>query len=88
MLLLILLICFSPSVLGQLEESQFGDETDSDLADFDLDIVRHLNDEGVAHCGVWISLSDSFFVHTGATQGPTAGENHTIQGKVKFTADI
>ncbi|XP_045928135.1 inter-alpha-trypsin inhibitor heavy chain H5 isoform X1 [Micropterus dolomieu] len=39
MLLLILLICFSPSVLGQLEESQFGDETDSDLADFDLDIA-------------------------------------------------
>ncbi|XP_044042160.1 inter-alpha-trypsin inhibitor heavy chain H5 [Siniperca chuatsi] len=39
MLLLTLLICFSPSVLGQLEESQFGDDINSDLADFDLDIA-------------------------------------------------
>ncbi|XP_070848268.1 inter-alpha-trypsin inhibitor heavy chain H5 [Chaetodon trifascialis] len=37
MLLLTLLLCFSPGVLGQLEESQFGD--DIDLADFDLDIA-------------------------------------------------
>lgn len=40
MLLLTLLIGFSPSVLGQLEDSQFGDDIDSDLADFGLDIVR------------------------------------------------
>ncbi|XP_070785200.1 inter-alpha-trypsin inhibitor heavy chain H5 isoform X2 [Enoplosus armatus] len=39
MLLLTLLMCFSPSVLGQLEDSQFGDGIDSDLADFDLDIA-------------------------------------------------
>ncbi|XP_037617089.1 inter-alpha-trypsin inhibitor heavy chain H5 [Sebastes umbrosus] len=37
--LVTLLICFSPSALGQLEESQFGDDIDSDLADFDLDIA-------------------------------------------------
>lgn len=37
MLLLTLLLCFSPGVLGQLEESQFGD--DIDLADFELDIA-------------------------------------------------
>ncbi|XP_029317777.1 LOW QUALITY PROTEIN: inter-alpha-trypsin inhibitor heavy chain H5 [Cottoperca gobio] len=38
MLLLTLLItCFSPSVLGQL--GGFGDDIDSDLADFDLDIA-------------------------------------------------
>ncbi|XP_051249132.1 inter-alpha-trypsin inhibitor heavy chain H5 [Dicentrarchus labrax] len=39
MLLLTLLVCFSPSVLGQLEESQFADEIDSDFADFDLGIA-------------------------------------------------
>uniref|UniRef100_UPI0037E8CD7E inter-alpha-trypsin inhibitor heavy chain H5 n=1 Tax=Semicossyphus pulcher TaxID=241346 RepID=UPI0037E8CD7E len=39
MLLFALLVCFSGSVLGQLEESQFGDETDFDLTDFDLDIA-------------------------------------------------
>lgn len=55
MLLLTLLLCFSPA-LGQLEESQFGDDIDSDLADFDLDIVRHLKDEGVVHSGVWILI--------------------------------
>lgn len=85
LLLLTLLICTSPSVLGRLEESQFADDIDSDLADFDLGIVRHLKNEGVVHSCVWIFLSDSFFVHTGATQGPAAGENYTSQGKVKFT---
>lgn len=40
LLLLTFLLCFSTqSVLGQLEESQFGDDTDVDLADFDLDIA-------------------------------------------------
>ncbi|XP_054480726.1 inter-alpha-trypsin inhibitor heavy chain H5 [Anoplopoma fimbria] len=39
MLLLSLLLCFSPTALGQLEESQFGDDIDSELADFDLDIA-------------------------------------------------
>lgn len=34
---LLLLLCLSPRALGQLEESQF--EDDSDLADFDLDIA-------------------------------------------------
>ncbi|XP_031714890.1 inter-alpha-trypsin inhibitor heavy chain H5 [Anarrhichthys ocellatus] len=39
MLLLTLLLCFSPSVLGQLEESQLGDDIDSELVDFELDIA-------------------------------------------------
>ncbi|XP_026217406.1 inter-alpha-trypsin inhibitor heavy chain H5 [Anabas testudineus] len=39
MLLLALLLCVSPSVLGQLEDSLFEDDTDSDLADFDLGIA-------------------------------------------------
>ncbi|KAM6896309.1 inter-alpha-trypsin inhibitor heavy chain H5 [Lycodopsis pacificus] len=39
MLLLTLLLCFSPRALGQLEESQFGDDVDSELADFELDIA-------------------------------------------------
>ncbi|XP_069581693.1 inter-alpha-trypsin inhibitor heavy chain H5 [Brachyistius frenatus] len=39
LLLLTLLLCLCPSALGQLEESQFGDDADSDLADFDLDIA-------------------------------------------------
>lgn len=37
MLLLVLLVCFSPTVLGQLEESQ--SEDDLDLTDFDFGIV-------------------------------------------------
>lgn len=41
MLLVTLLFCFSPAVLGQLEESQLKEEdADADLAEFDLDIVR------------------------------------------------
>lgn len=47
MLLLALLICVSPSVLGQLEESTFEDDTDSDLGDFDLDTVRNLKPEAL-----------------------------------------
>ncbi|XP_071379216.1 inter-alpha-trypsin inhibitor heavy chain H5 isoform X2 [Centroberyx affinis] len=39
MLVWTLLVCFSPCVLGQLEESQFGDDFDSDLTDFDPDIA-------------------------------------------------
>ncbi|XP_071358205.1 inter-alpha-trypsin inhibitor heavy chain H5 [Trachinotus anak] len=39
LLLLTLLICASPSVLGELEGSQFEDDIDYDLADFDLDIA-------------------------------------------------
>lgn len=39
MLLLALLLCFSLSALGQLEESQFGDNDDIDLTDFDLEIA-------------------------------------------------
>ncbi|XP_068443190.1 inter-alpha-trypsin inhibitor heavy chain H5 [Clinocottus analis] len=39
MLLLTLLLCVGQSVLGQLEQSQFGDDLDSELADFDLDIA-------------------------------------------------
>ncbi|TMS02933.1 Inter-alpha-trypsin inhibitor heavy chain H5 [Larimichthys crocea] len=37
LLLTLLIICFSPGGLGQLEESQFGN--DAELADFDLDIA-------------------------------------------------
>ncbi|XP_051806919.1 inter-alpha-trypsin inhibitor heavy chain H5 [Acanthochromis polyacanthus] len=39
MLLWTLLLCVSLSVLGQLEESQFEDEVDLDLKDFNLDIA-------------------------------------------------
>ncbi|XP_034528993.1 inter-alpha-trypsin inhibitor heavy chain H5 [Notolabrus celidotus] len=39
MLLFALLVCSMPSVLGQQEESQLGDEFDLDLADFDLEIA-------------------------------------------------
>lgn len=44
LLLTLLMMCFSPSILGQLEESQSGEDIDFDITDFDLDIVRHLND--------------------------------------------
>lgn len=40
MLLLVLLVFFSPAVLGQLEESQFADNLD--LTDFDFGIVGRL----------------------------------------------
>lgn len=62
MLLWILVLCAGPTVLGQLEDSLLGDDTDSDLADFDLDIVRHLNDTTLAHSGVWMWLCDRFCV--------------------------
>eukprot|EP00064_Thunnus_orientalis_P012883 superscaffoldBa00002028_g12919 len=39
LLLTVLVMCLSPSILGQLEEPQFGDDIDSDLTDFDLDIA-------------------------------------------------
>lgn len=39
MLLLALLLCFSLSALGELDESQFEEDVDTDLADFDLDIA-------------------------------------------------
>ncbi|XP_049892239.1 inter-alpha-trypsin inhibitor heavy chain H5 [Epinephelus moara] len=39
LLLLPSLICLIPSALGQLEESQFGDDADLELADFELDIA-------------------------------------------------
>ena len=77
LLLLTSLVCLSPGALGQLEESQFGDEID--LTDFDLDIVRELKFE--AHSGVSGFLYLTLFVHTGATQSPTAGENYASQGK-------
>lgn len=83
MLLLTLLVCLSPNVLAKLEE--FGDDIDSDLADFDLDIVRHLNDGVFVHSVFnFISFTKGFIVYTGATQGPPAGENHTNKGKVRL----
>ncbi|KAM4614769.1 inter-alpha-trypsin inhibitor heavy chain H5 [Polymixia lowei] len=39
MLAVTLLMCLSPCILGQLQESQFGEDIYSDLADFDLDIA-------------------------------------------------
>lgn len=44
MLLLTLLMCVSASALGELKEPQLEDDIDSDLSDFDLDIVRYLKD--------------------------------------------
>lgn len=61
LLVLTLLICGSPRALGELEDSQFEDDIDPDLTDFDLDIVRGVKVEGVAPCGVWICASDRFF---------------------------
>lgn len=40
MLLWILLVCFNPTALGELEETQITD--DIDLTEFELDIVRHV----------------------------------------------
>lgn len=80
MLLLTLLVCLSPSVLAKLGEF----EDDIDLADFDLDIVRHLKDGVFVHSVFLISFTQGFIVHTGATQGPPAGENHTNKGKVRL----
>lgn len=51
MLLLTLLVCLSPSVLAK--PGEFGDDIDSDLADFDLDIVRHLKDGVFVFCTFW-----------------------------------
>lgn len=86
MLLLAFLICASPSVLGQLEESLSEDDADSELADFDLDIVRNVKTKPLDFpMSGFLSLM--IFVPTGAAQGPPAGENYTVQGKVKFTAD-
>lgn len=82
MLLLTLLVCLSPSVLAK--PGEFGDDIDSDLADFDLDIVRHLKDGVFVHSGFLFSFTQGFIVHTGATQGPPAGENHTNKGKVRL----
>ena len=40
MLLLALLVCVCPRALGQPDGSRFGEDADSDLAEFELDIVR------------------------------------------------
>ncbi|XP_017267087.1 inter-alpha-trypsin inhibitor heavy chain H5 [Kryptolebias marmoratus] len=50
MLLVALLLCLSPAVLGQLEESQLDDDdVESDLADFDLDIAPRRVPRQVKH---------------------------------------
>lgn len=56
MLVWTLLLCFGLGALGQLEEeAQFGDDGDSDLGDFDLDIVRDFTGRGGAHVGALLS---------------------------------
>lgn len=84
MLLLAFLICVSPTVLAQLEESPSEDDADSDLADLDLDIVRHLKTKRLDIL-IFGFVSLIVFVPTGSAQAPPAGENHTVQGKARFT---
>lgn len=83
MLLVTLLFCFSPAVLGQLEESQLEEEdVDADLADFDLDLVRfapQLCARDVFQCVFTLTL----FVSAGTAQGPSAGEADSCQGRFK-----
>lgn len=84
MLLLTLLVCFSLSALGQLEE--FGDDIDSDLADFNLDIVRPLKDGGF--CTFWC-LDFLFWLFFFCTQAPrrVPRQVKTILTKVRFTTE-
>lgn len=83
MLLLVLLVCVSPAVLGQLEESRSAG--DLDLTDFDFGIVGRLLMRACyfyfAHdfSGVLIVV----LLSAGVTQSPASGENHLSQGEVR-----
>uniref|UniRef100_A0A3P8TK71 Inter-alpha-trypsin inhibitor heavy chain 5 n=1 Tax=Amphiprion percula TaxID=161767 RepID=A0A3P8TK71_AMPPE len=76
MLLWTLLLCFSLSVLGQLEESQSEDEIDLDLTDFNLDIETkpHIQELSIkttiisryAFTAVYCAMINR---HTAATEG-------------------
>lgn len=76
--LLTLLLSFSGTLLGQLEDSEL--EDDVDLADFGLDIVRLLKETCLSF---WLSIFRllMMFLSPGTTQGPSPGENYNNQGK-------
>lgn len=76
--LLTLLLSFSGTVLGQLEDSKF--EDDVDLADFGLDIVRLLKEKCLSFLLSIFRLL-IMFLSPGAAQGPSPGENYNNQGK-------
>lgn len=78
MLLLVLLVCFSPAVLGQLEESQ----SNLDLTDFDFGIVgRIFFTRFVILLLIFCRFHHFFFLSAGVTQSPTSGESHLSQGE-------
>lgn len=76
--LLTLLLSFSGTLLGQLENSEL--EDDVDLADFGLDIVRLLKETCLSF---WLSIFRllMMFLSPGTAQGPSPGENYNNQGK-------
>lgn len=76
--LLTLLLSFSGTLLGQLEDSEL--EDDVDLADFGLDIVRLLKETCLSF---WLSIFRllMMFLSPGTAQGPSPGENYNNQGK-------
>lgn len=81
MLLLVLLVCCSAAVLGQLGESQSADELD--LADLDFGMVGRLCFYACLFFGCCFSavLTGGFFLSAGVTQSPAAGESHLSQGE-------
>lgn len=74
--LLTLLLSFSGTLLGQLEDSEL--EDDVDLADFGLDIVRLLKETCLSFL---LSIFLMMFLSPGTAQGPSPGENYNNQGK-------
>lgn len=76
--LLTLLLSFSGTVLGQLENSKL--EDDVDLADFGLDIVRLLKETCLSFLLTIFRLL-MMFLSPGTAQGPSPGENYNNQGK-------
>lgn len=76
--LLTLLLSFSGTVLGQLEDSKL--EDDVDLADFGLDIVRLLKETCLSFLLSIFRLL-MMFLSPGTAQGPSPGENYNNQGK-------
>lgn len=81
MLLLVVLVCFSPAALGQLEESQSADSLD--LADFDFGIVGRLLMPACYFAVDFLAFLIVAFLSAGVTQSPASGESHLSQGEVR-----
>lgn len=81
MLRLVLLVCFSPAVLGQLEESQSADNPD--LTDFDFGIVGRLLMRVCYFAVDFLVFLIMAFLSAGVTQSPASGESHLSQGEVR-----